>query len=147
VVPINQLIKKIWHCIRHGPFILYWIFYDYILTAWIRLRKIDYIGIYVGAMSKSEREIYFDNETVGGGYNGYAIIRLFFESKWYSARAVKELITHEVLHQVLYERISGEAYHKLDNVHFVRPFKAKDDTVIIWSMDFPTTCGPKPSAS
>jgi len=134
---IRCLFKKIWKFLRHGPFFLYWTIYDYALTIWTRLRKIDYIGVYVGVMSKSERKFFFEDEIVGGGYNGYTIIRLFFETKWHSTRAIEELIIHEVLHQVLYERISSKAYHMLDNVHKVRPFRDKDETIIVWSMDFP----------
>ena len=108
---------KIWRRIRHYPFLLYWILYDYFLTFWVRLKKIDYIGVYVRIMSNSEREILFEKNSAGYGYNGYTIIKIGFETGRCTINAVADLINHETLHQILYNRINSDADKKLDNIH------------------------------
>jgi len=122
---MNKYFGKLWLIMRHGPFIIYWIFYDYLLTIWVQLKKIDYIGVYVKILSNSERKFWFDPEDVGRGYNALTIIKIGLDTEWFSIDAVCGLISHEVLHQILWRRINPEAYKKLDNIHSFHGVKVK----------------------
>lgn len=128
-------IKRIPLYLRHGPFMLYWCFYDYLLTLWVYLKGIDAVGVYVKIMSPSERALLFDEEDVGCGYTGFTLIKIGFKEQWMTAEAVENLLGHEVLHEVLYKRIERDTCHKLDAIHFPQfkngcfsiDFKSKTD--------------------
>lgn len=111
--PLKQLLKYL----RHGPFVLYWIAYDYLLTAYVRLMRIDFIGKYIRVMSNSERKFFFKPEDTGHGYNAYTIIKIGFDGKHISMQLTIDMIVHEVIHQVLYYRVDENADDMFDTIH------------------------------
>lgn len=106
--------------LRHGLFILYWCFYDLLLTAWTRAKNENHIGRYVKVMSPSEFAFLFSKETAGCGYTGFTLLKIWYKKEYCTPHRVENLLTHEILHQVLRRRIGAEASHKLDNVHKVQ---------------------------
>lgn len=133
-------IKRIPLYLRHGPFFLFWCFYDYALTLWVWLKGLNSIGVYVKIMSPSEKVELFNKEDVGCGYAGLTLIKIGFEECWMVEEAVENLLGHEILHQVLARRISGKTSHMLDNVHELRRHcvSISDGKVgVRWKIKFP----------
>lgn len=132
----RKMLKFIRLLLRHGIFFAYWGLYDMALTAYTRLTKTDYIGIYVKTISPSEIALVFDAEDVGWAYVGYTLIKIGFDTKWFTEDCVVDLLTHEVLHQVLRARISGESNEKLDNIHKSINNSFDNGHLKLWKIDF-----------
>lgn len=136
-----RFVKRIPLYLRHGPFLLFWCFYDYVLTLWVYLRGIDCIGVYVKIMSPSEKALLFEKPVVGYGYAGFTLIKIGFKKRWATVEAVENLLAHELLHLVLTRRISNETSHELDNVHKLRRNSViicEDGKVkLLWEIKFP----------
>ena len=112
-----RFIKRIPLYLRHGPFMLYWLIRDYILSLWVLWKNIDYIGVYIKIMSPSEEAFLFDEPVVGFGYAGFPTIKIGFRKQWMCPELVAELLNHEVLHQVITRRINWKTSRQLDNIH------------------------------
>lgn len=101
-----------------------WFFYSFIHLGYTaeaifqRLRDKDYVGRYVHPVTKAERCIFpFGN--LAGGLKNSARISLCIPSKFQPLNPVETtlgLLNHEVLHQVLDERISHKASDGLDEI-------------------------------
>ena len=97
----------------------YWCLRDYLLALKCWLINEDHIGRYVHVMTPSEIRVMFGENVVGGGYNGYVIIKVFLQKEWYSFNTVLSILNHEVLHQAL----RGIARERLDSVHKLKQTK------------------------
>jgi hypothetical protein len=105
-------------------------FKDYFLKVKTGLSNENPIGRYVGICNKSEVNMYF-KDCIAGGYTGWVQIKLFakLDCDDYEECA-EEILTHEVLHQVL-EEVEGRTTKKaLDNIH--QPFYVYDTTAKKW---------------
>lgn len=71
-------------------------------------------------MSPSEFALLFEGDDIGCGYNGFTLIKLYFNAKLvseeYSVDSIIDLLNHEVLHSVLGSRVNGKTSSMLDNV-------------------------------
>lgn len=116
---------------KNGNKILYflifgvkWFFYSFIYTGyflegvWQRFRDKNYIGRYIHPVTKTERFL-FAFEGYAGGLKNFARISLCIPDKPPTLNPIEttlSLLEHEVLHQVLNERISDEASGGLDEI-------------------------------
>lgn len=105
-------------------------FRDYYLRVKTNVLGENPIGRYVGICNKSEVNMYF-KDCIAGGYTGWVQIKLFAQKDCddYEGCA-EEILTHEVLHQVL-EQVEGPYTKKaLDNIH--QPFFVYDTVAKKW---------------
>jgi len=133
---VIKVIKDCAEIFRHAPFCLYWSLYDYTLTAYRKLFRKEYVGIYVKIISPSERKLLFLKENVGGGLCGFTVIKIFFDKKWFATESCCDLLNHEVLHQVLRKHVSYDACKALDRVHTCYIFVRKDKKIRVALIDF-----------
>lgn len=136
VQKIISLLKLSKNWIRYGPFFLYWCFYDYLLTFWTRLKKIDHIGVYVKIMSPSEHVLLFKETDIGYGYAGHTILKVGFKEQWITPEAVEDLLNHEVLHQIIKKRIGYKESKQLDEIHKSFSFICENGKVKVWKIRF-----------
>lgn len=138
---LTRFIKRLSLYLRHGPFMLYWCFYDYLLTLWVYMKNIESVGVYVKIMSPSEKALLFKRTVVGCGYTGFTLIKIGFEKRWATTETVGNLLTHEILHQVVTRCISHETSYELDNIHKLRKNSitiCEDGKVkVLWEIKFP----------
>jgi len=128
---------KLWLLLRHGPFVLFWCWYDLLLWAYVSFCGIeDYIGAYVYIISKSEWAWWFGDSDVACGYNAYAVVKIGLKPEWFTISGTIDIINHEVLHQVLSARISEEAYEKLNNIHGIWQYVKVGEKYRLWGIDF-----------
>lgn len=103
-------------------------FYD----AWLKLktRNENPIGVHVHICNQSEINMYF-KDCVAGGYTGWVLIKLFAHPECGDyAECTEEILTHEVLHQVI-EKVAGhEAKMALDHIH--KSFYCYDEVTKKW---------------
>lgn len=102
-----------------------WFFYSFIHLGYTveaivqRLRDKDYIGRYVHPVTKAERCIFpFGN--LAGGLKNSARVSICIPDKFSILNPIETtlyLLDHEVLHQVLGERINEKASSGLDEIH------------------------------
>lgn len=135
MITMFGILHTIYKYIRHGPFMLYWVFYDIFLTIYVTLTYEHYIGIYLKIMTHSEQKWLFENNIIGGGYS-LTFFKIFFNEKFFSVESCIYLINHEVLHQVLFEVEGSKAKHCLDHIHKQRSNGFTDDNIPIWTIDF-----------
>jgi len=101
-----------------------WFFYTFVYTGyWLegmfqRWMDKNYIGRYVHPVTKTERILFpFDN--FAGGLKNEARISLCIPDKLECANPIQttlDMLDHEVLHQVLVERINRKADEGLDEI-------------------------------
>lgn len=138
---LKNFLRKTYKYVRHGPFMAYWCFYDYLLTLWVWLKGLDSIGVYIKIMSPSEKALLFEEDDIGCGYAGFTLIKIEFDKSQATVDRVMNLLDHEILHQVLERRVSNKTSHKLDDVHKLRKTSAviceNGRIKILWMIRFP----------
>ena len=132
----RRTFKLLCLCLRHGIFIAYWSFYDVALTISTRLRKKDYIGVYVKIISPSEIALLFTENDVGWAYAGYTLIKVGFNSNWFTEDDMIDILVHETLHQVLRARVSEKANEQLDNIHKLLSYSFNKHLPKLWKIGF-----------
>lgn len=131
---MSKKLQTIWKYSKWAYSFYYDSLKDLYLRVWTWLKRENSIGRYVEIASKIERDMHCSNSSAGGiCYK--VMIKLFLFKEYFSGDDAIEEITcmileHEILHQVLRNRIGLKAYQQLDNIHM--PFFVNDQWMLGW---------------